>query len=96
MAGCHRAAFVFPALPDLLGIGLTEPKAEQSFAPASQADMLAAFLDRLGIAIVDVVANDSGGAVTQVFVATYPGRVRTLLLTNCDVEPDYPPPPCGR
>ncbi|WP_133175336.1 alpha/beta fold hydrolase [Sphingomonas oleivorans] len=54
--------------------------------------MLAAFLDKLGIASVDLVANDSGGAVAQIFVTRYPHRVRTLLLTNCDVEPDSPPP----
>jgi hypothetical protein len=27
-----------------------------------------------------VIANDSGGAVTQLFVTKYPLRVRTLLL----------------
>jgi pimeloyl-ACP methyl ester carboxylesterase len=36
--------------------------------------------------------NDSGGAVAQLFTVRYPQRVRTLLLTNCDVEPDSPPP----
>ena len=41
---------------------------------------------------VDLIANDSGGAVAQLFVLRYPQRVRTMLLTNCDVEPDSPPP----
>jgi pimeloyl-ACP methyl ester carboxylesterase len=54
--------------------------------------MLAAVLDRLSIHQVDLVANDSGGAVAQLFVARYPKRVRTLLLTNCDVVIDSPPP----
>ncbi|WP_208752604.1 alpha/beta fold hydrolase [Corallococcus carmarthensis] len=40
----------------------------------------------------DLVANDSGGAVAQLFVAQHPERVRTLLLTNCDVESECPPP----
>ena len=31
-------------------------------------------------------------AVAQLFVTRYPERVRTMLLTNCDVEPDSPPP----
>jgi pimeloyl-ACP methyl ester carboxylesterase len=35
---------------------------------------------------------DAGGAVAQLFVIKYPQRVRTLLLTNCDVETDSPPP----
>jgi haloalkane dehalogenase len=41
---------------------------------------------------VDLVGSDSGGAIAQLFVARYPERVRTLLLTNCDVHQDSPPP----
>jgi haloalkane dehalogenase len=52
----------------------------------------ARLLNALSISSVDIVANDSGGAVAQLFVAEYPKRVRTLLLTNCDTEPDSPPP----
>ena len=36
-------------------------------------------------------ASDSGGAVAQLFMAANPARVRTLLLANCDAEPDSPP-----
>jgi pimeloyl-ACP methyl ester carboxylesterase len=54
--------------------------------------MIAGFLERLAIQQVDLIANDSGGAVAQLFVTRYPQRVRTLLLTNCDVETDSPPP----
>jgi len=78
--------------PDSLGLGFTRVAAGQGVTPSDQADMLAAFLDALGIATVDLVANDSGGAVAQIFVTRFPDRVRTLLLTNCDVEPDSPPP----
>jgi haloalkane dehalogenase len=39
----------------------------------------------------NLVANDSGGAVAQLLVAQHQARVRTLLLTNCDTEPDSPP-----
>jgi haloalkane dehalogenase len=78
--------------PDFLGLGHSEVAAGQSVAPSAQADMLAALLDALSIHAVDLVANDSGGAVAQIFVTRYPGRVRTLLLTNCDVEDDSPPP----
>ena len=56
---------------------------------------LAAVLDelceRLGLAQVDLVANDTGGAVAQVFAARYPERIRTLTLTNCDVHDNFPP-----
>jgi pimeloyl-ACP methyl ester carboxylesterase len=78
--------------PDSLGLGFTRVAAGQGVTPSDQADMLAAFLDALGIASVDLVANDSGGAVAQIFVTRFPDRVRTMLLTNCDVEPDSPPP----
>ena len=40
---------------------------------------------------VDLVANDTGGAVAQVFAARYPERIRTLTLTNCDVHDNFPP-----
>ena len=78
--------------PDLMGLGYSEIPGSQSLAPEAQASMLAAFLDSLAISAVDLVASDSGGAVAQIFVARYPDRVRTLLLTNCDVHEDSPPP----
>jgi pimeloyl-ACP methyl ester carboxylesterase len=77
--------------PDFMGLGHTEVASGQSVTPSAQADMLAAFLDRLAVGDVDLIANDSGGAVAQLFVTRYPKRVRSLLLTNCDVEIDSPP-----
>jgi pimeloyl-ACP methyl ester carboxylesterase len=77
---------------DFMGLGYSEIPEHQSLAADAQVSMLAAFLDTLAIRKVDLVASDSGGAVAQLFVAHYPKRVRTLLLTNCDVEPDSPPP----
>ena len=77
---------------DFLGLGFTEVAPGQSCAPSAQVEMLAALLDSLSISTVDLIANDSGGAVAQLFVLRYPQRVRTMLLTNCDVEPDSPPP----
>ena len=78
--------------PDFLAMGYTEVADGQSVAPDAQVDMLAALLDRLSVAEVDLVANDSGGAVAQLFMVRYPRRVRTLLLTNCDTQNDSPPP----
>ena len=78
--------------PDFMGLGYTEVAPGQSVAPDAQVAMLVALLDALGIARVDLVANDSGGAVAQLFIARHRERVRTLLLTNCDTEPDSPPP----
>ena len=53
--------------------------------------MLDELCERLGLDQVDVVANDTGGAVAQVFAARYPHRIRTLTLTNCDVHDNFPP-----
>lgn len=78
--------------PDFLGLGYTEVAKGQSVAPDAQVEMLIALLDTLDIGQVDLVANDSGGAVAQLLLVRYPQRVRTLLLTNCDAEIDCPPP----
>ena len=78
--------------PDFLGMGYTQVAEGQSCAPEAQVDMLLALLEALSVASVDVVANDSGGAVAQLLVAQHRDRVRTLLLTNCDAEDDSPPP----
>ena len=77
---------------DMMAHGLTEAADGQDMAVTAQASMLASLLDKLGVDKVDVIASDSGGAVAQIFMTRYPERVRTLLLTNCDVEPDSPPP----
>ena len=78
--------------PDFMGLGYSQIPEGQSVAPDEQVAMLASLLDSLSIPAVDLVANDSGGAVAQLFVVRHPKRVRTLLLTNCDVETDSPPP----
>lgn len=78
--------------PDFLGLGYTKVAPGQSRDPQAQVDMLVAFLDERGVDKVDLIANDSGGGVAQFFLVQHPERVRTLLLTNCDTEPDCPPP----
>jgi pimeloyl-ACP methyl ester carboxylesterase len=78
--------------PDFLGLGYTEVTRGGSVTPDTQVEMLVALLDALSVPQVDVIANDSGGAVAQLFVVRHPHRVRTLLLTNCDTEIDSPPP----
>jgi pimeloyl-ACP methyl ester carboxylesterase len=76
---------------DFMGFGYSEIPAHQSLEAGAQVAMLAAVLDKLGISRTDIIASDSGGAVAQLFMIKYPERVRTVLLTNCDTEPDSPP-----
>jgi haloalkane dehalogenase len=76
--------------PDLMGLGYSEVKPGQDISFESQAKMLAAFLDARDIAQVDLVGNDTGGGVSQIFAALNPDRVRTLTLTNCEVHDLWP------
>lgn len=76
---------------DLMGHGHTTIKADQPVSFEAQADMLREFLDALDIGQVDLVANDSGTGVAQIFAARYPERLRTLTLTNGDVQDNWPP-----
>jgi pimeloyl-ACP methyl ester carboxylesterase len=78
--------------PDSLGLGYTQVAEGVSITPATQVQMLTALLDELSIRDVDLIANDSGGAVAQLFLTRHSNRVRTVLLTNCDVENNCPPP----
>jgi pimeloyl-ACP methyl ester carboxylesterase len=57
----------------------------------AQAQMLLQVLDALGIETVDLVGNDSGGAVAQILATTAPDRIRSLTLTNCDTHDNWPP-----
>ena len=77
---------------DLLAHGETEIVPEQDVSVTANATMLREFLDALGIDQVDLVGNDSGGGIAQIFAASYPSRVRTLTLTDCDVHDNWPPP----
>ena len=77
--------------PDFMGLGHSEVPESQSLSPQAQTDMLVALLDVLGIDAVDLIGNDSGGAIAQLFAVQHPTRVRSLLLTNCDVHEDSPP-----
>ncbi len=52
----------------------------------AQAAMLAQLLDALGVDRVDLIANDSGGAIAQIFAVHNPQRPRTLTLTSCDTH----------
>ena len=47
--------------------------------------------DALELTDFDMVANDTGGAITQVFAAGHPERLHTLTLTNCEAHDNVPP-----
>lgn len=76
---------------DLLAHGDTEISPDQDVSVTANAQMLKQFLDALKIDQVDLVGNDSGGGITQIFAALYPERVRSLTLTDCDTHDSWPP-----
>ena len=76
---------------DLLAHGDTEIAPEQDVSVTANANMLEEFLDALKIDRVDLVGNDSGGGIAQIFAALHPERVRTLTLTDCDAHDNWPP-----
>ncbi len=76
---------------DLLAHGDTEIAPDQDVSVTANAEMLKEFLDALHIDQVDLVGNDSGGGIAQIFAALYPERVRSLTLTDCDTHDNWPP-----
>src|SRR5271170_448147 len=76
---------------DLLAHGDTEIAPNQDVSVTANAKMLKEFLDALHIDQVDLVGNDSGGGIAQIFAALYPERVRSLTLTDCDTHDNWPP-----
>jgi pimeloyl-ACP methyl ester carboxylesterase len=77
---------------DLMTHGDTRIAPDQDVSFAAQAAMLAAFCDGLGLDQVDLVANDSGSGIAQIFAARHPDRLRSVTLTNGDVHDNWPPP----
>ena len=75
----------------LLAHGDTEIAPDQDVSVTANAKMLKEFLDALQIDQVDLVGNDSGGGIAQIFAALHPGRIRSLTLTDCDAHDNWPP-----
>jgi len=78
---------------DLLAHGETEIAPDQDVSVTANARMLQEFLDALEIDRIDLVGNDSGGGIAQIFAALNPERVRSLTLTDCDTHDNWPPEP---
>ncbi|PYX93174.1 MAG: alpha/beta hydrolase [Acidobacteria bacterium] len=76
---------------DLLAHGETEIAPDQDVSVTANAEMLKQFLDALKINQVDLVGNDSGGGISQIFAALNPERVRSFTLTDCDTHDNWPP-----
>jgi len=71
--------------------GYTPATADQDFTLPGLARFVQDCCDALELTGFDMVANDTGGAITQVFAAGHPGRLHTLTLTNCEAHDNVPP-----
>ena len=71
--------------------GYTPAPSDQDFTLPGLARFVADCCDALEVTDFDMVANDTGGAVTQVFAAGHAERLHTLTLTNCEAHDNVPP-----
>jgi pimeloyl-ACP methyl ester carboxylesterase len=77
---------------DLPAHGQTRTTESWDLSLGGLAQALVAVCDGIGAEQVDLIANDTGGAVAQIFAATNPQRLRSVTLTNCDTRGNIPPP----
>ncbi|ATL65464.1 alpha/beta fold hydrolase [Nocardia terpenica] len=69
------------------------PVPDADLSPTGAADLIAAFLDRLELRDVTLVANDTGGALTQILLTRNRSRVGRVVLTDCDAYDEFFPQP---
>jgi pimeloyl-ACP methyl ester carboxylesterase len=87
LAKSHRC--IVPDLP--FGSHREPMRPDADLSPSGAAEILAELLARLELDGVTIVANDSGGAVSQILVTERPQRVARLVLTNSDCLEVFPP-----
>ena len=71
--------------------GRTPAARDQEFTLTAMAQFLTEFCDALGLTEFDLVGNDTGGAICQVFAVREAKRLRSFTLTNCDTQGNFPP-----
>jgi pimeloyl-ACP methyl ester carboxylesterase len=71
--------------------GQTPAAADQDFSLPGLARFIVDFCDALELTELDLVANNTGGAIAQVFAAGNPDRLHSLTLTNCEAHNNLPP-----
>ncbi len=66
---------------------------DADLSPPGLAALIASFLERLELHDVTVVANDTGGAITQILMTRHPERIGRVVLTSSDCFDRFFPPP---
>ena len=65
---------------------------DADLSPPGLARIVAGVLEGLDLENVTLVANDTGGAISQITAANHPERIGRLVLTNCDAFENFLPP----
>src|SRR6516165_9192192 len=71
--------------------GRSPVTAGQDLSLAALAAGLEDFCQALELTGINLVANDTGGAIAQIFAARHPERLATFTLTDCDTADNLPP-----
>jgi pimeloyl-ACP methyl ester carboxylesterase len=87
LAGAQRC--IAPDLP--LGGHSLPLRGEPDLSLYGLAGILADFIEALDLSDVTLVANDTGGAISQALVGSRPERIGRLVLTSCDAFDNFPP-----
>jgi pimeloyl-ACP methyl ester carboxylesterase len=87
LARDHRC--IVPDLP--LGGHSIPLDGEVDLSLYGMAAIVAHFVAALDLHDVTLIANDTGGAVSQAVVGRFPDRIGRLVLTSCDAFENYPP-----
>ncbi|MFF2087018.1 alpha/beta fold hydrolase [Nocardia sp. NPDC058176] len=69
------------------------PLPDADLTPTGLADLIAEFLDVLDLTEVTIVANDTGGALTQLLMTRRPERIARVVLAAVDCYEVFPPAP---
>ncbi|HEX8065820.1 MAG TPA: alpha/beta hydrolase [Thermoleophilaceae bacterium] len=85
-----RFRCIVPDLP--LGAHSIPLNDDADRTPAGAARLVGDFLAALDLEDVTLVANDTGGALTQMLVTESPERVGRVVLTPCDAFDNFLPP----
>ncbi len=87
LQGCRSIAPDWP-----LGSHSVPMRAGADLSPTGVADLIAEFLAALDLEDVTVVANDTGGALTQLLMTRHPERIARVVLTPSDCFEYFFPP----
>jgi pimeloyl-ACP methyl ester carboxylesterase len=68
--------------PDLAGFGYSDKRDRFDRSIARQAELIDAWMDRIGVESAVIVAHDVGGGVALRLATLFPSRVRKLCLIN--------------